>query len=427
MSRIVVPSDPGEGTPRLAYERAALQAASLDAVFVRACRVVAHGASTAGVLWTRYGEVTVRARHGGAADPGGRRLSDAVARGVVETELPRTVHVDADSAGLAGHPRDFTTGMFVPVRAGGWVVGCIAALADGPHVWTSAHEALLVDVAGMVGQSVEDWVRAERGEAGWLRERGRELAVMFESARMGTFDWDVPSDSLVFAGRFQEHLNARRGGFVGGYRDWLARVHAQDRDRVDRGLQHALASGEPYRARYRFVEDDGRGVRWLETRAQVVLDERSVPTRVLGVSFDLSGARTEPPADVAGTTGILHSFNVLDGIRDAVLLTEAEPLDGGGPRVVAVNHAFTRMTGFGAEDIVGATPRILQGPDTEPHVRERIRAALAAWEPLRCRITNYRKGGDRFLVELDIVPIADSTGWYTHWVSVQREVLPTEP
>lgn len=428
MSRIDVPLAGGDLAPRLAYERAAVRAASLDPVFARACRIAAHGAGVGqGAVWTRFGEVTERARHGGSGDASRRRLSDAVARGVVETELPRTVHVDGDSAGLAGHPRDFTSGMFVPVRAGTWVVGCLAALADGPHAWTPAHEALLADVAALVGQAVEDWVRAERGEAGWLRERAHEIAVMFDAARMGTFDWDVASDSLVFAGRFNEHLSARREGFAGQYRDWLARVHPQDRERVDRGLQHALASGAPYRARYRFVEDDGRGVRWIETRAQVLPDDRAVPARVLGVSFDLSASRVDPSVEGAGTTGILHGLNVLDGIRDAVILTEADPANGEPPRVIAVNEAFTRMTGYEARDIVGATPRILQGPATEPHVRERIRAALAAWEPLRCRITNYRKGGATFLVELDIVPIADSTGWYTHWVSVQREVLPTEP
>src|SRR4051794_26813744 len=48
--------------------------------------------------------------------------------------------------------------------------------------------------------------------------------------------------------------------------------------------------------------------------------------------------------------------------NDVVLVTEAEPIDlaSGGPRVVYVNPAFTQMTGYSPQDIIGRTPRLLQ-------------------------------------------------------------------
>lgn len=48
--------------------------------------------------------------------------------------------------------------------------------------------------------------------------------------------------------------------------------------------------------------------------------------------------------------------------NDVVLVTKAEPVDqlSGGPEVIYVNPAFTRMTGYEAHEIVGKTPRILQ-------------------------------------------------------------------
>ena len=51
--------------------------------------------------------------------------------------------------------------------------------------------------------------------------------------------------------------------------------------------------------------------------------------------------------------------------KDAIIITEAQ-LDAPGPRIEYVNAAFTRMTGYGIEEIVGQTPRILQGPKTDP-------------------------------------------------------------
>jgi diguanylate cyclase (GGDEF)-like protein/PAS domain S-box-containing protein len=111
-----------------------------------------------------------------------------------------------------------------------------------------------------------------------------------------------------------------------------------------------------------------------------------------------------------------------DHTSDAILIAEAEPMDRPGPRIVWCNRAFTVMTGYGPDEIIGNTPRILQGPDTDPETRRRIRAGLKAWHPVRAQLLNYRKDGTTFWVDLSIEPVADETGWYHYWVAVQRDV-----
>lgn len=108
--------------------------------------------------------------------------------------------------------------------------------------------------------------------------------------------------------------------------------------------------------------------------------------------------------------------------RDSILITEAEPVDLPGPRIIYSNAAFTQTTGYSADEVIGQTPRILQGPKTDSAVRAKLRAAFAAWKPIEVELLNYRKDGTEFWVELSIVPVADERGWYTHWVSVQRDV-----
>lgn len=108
--------------------------------------------------------------------------------------------------------------------------------------------------------------------------------------------------------------------------------------------------------------------------------------------------------------------------NDAILITEAEPTNSPGPRIVYANEAFTRTTGYSADEIIGQTPRILQGPETEREPRDKIRAALRKWQPVQVELLNYRKDSTPFWVELSIVPIANERGWYTHWVSVQRDI-----
>ena len=109
-------------------------------------------------------------------------------------------------------------------------------------------------------------------------------------------------------------------------------------------------------------------------------------------------------------------------LNDVLLITEAEPINEPGPRIVFVNEAFERMTGYTRDEVIGKTPRILQGPDTSWEERVRIREALLGWQPVRSELINYTKAGKPFWVELAIQPIADDRGWFTHWVAVERDI-----
>lgn len=114
--------------------------------------------------------------------------------------------------------------------------------------------------------------------------------------------------------------------------------------------------------------------------------------------------------------------SVVINANDSVLITEAEPVELPGPRIVYCNAAFTRTTGYSEQEVLGRTPRLLQSERTDREALARLRAALAAWKPVEVELLNRRKDGTEFWVELSIAPVADERGWFTHWVSVQRDV-----
>jgi PAS domain S-box-containing protein len=114
-------------------------------------------------------------------------------------------------------------------------------------------------------------------------------------------------------------------------------------------------------------------------------------------------------------------FAAVEASGEAILITSAE-LDEPGPRIEYVNPAFTRMTGYEAGEILGRTPRLLQGSKTERAVIERMRTALRAGDGFQGEALNYRKDGTTYMVEWLITPVRDSDGRIMRWISAQRDV-----
>ena len=108
---------------------------------------------------------------------------------------------------------------------------------------------------------------------------------------------------------------------------------------------------------------------------------------------------------------------------DIVLITEAAPVDPpDGPRIIYVNDAFTRLTGYTAEEAIGRTPHFLQGPETQRSELDRIRTALKQNQPVRAEVINYGKDRSKYWLEMDITPLVDAAGKTTHFVALERDM-----
>lgn len=106
---------------------------------------------------------------------------------------------------------------------------------------------------------------------------------------------------------------------------------------------------------------------------------------------------------------------------NAVLVTDAKLLDG-GPLIEFCNPAFCRMTGYEASDLIGRSPRILQGPATDRAVLDELHSCLLEGRFFQGATVNYRKDGTPYHVEWNISPVSDDRGVITHFVSVQQNI-----
>jgi PAS domain S-box-containing protein len=106
----------------------------------------------------------------------------------------------------------------------------------------------------------------------------------------------------------------------------------------------------------------------------------------------------------------------------AVVITDAQPRRP-GPIILYANAAFGQLTGRAPNDVVGLSPRFMQGRETRRPVLDTFAAALAAGERFHGYLTNYRADGSKYRVEIDCRPLRGPSGQVEHFVSFEREVV----
>lgn len=114
--------------------------------------------------------------------------------------------------------------------------------------------------------------------------------------------------------------------------------------------------------------------------------------------------------------------SVVTNTSDAILITDANKKDASGRKILFVNEAFTKMTGYTADEVIGKSPRLLQGPKSDQAALAKLKAALDQYEPCEVTTINYKKNGDEYWVNFTVTPIANEKGKYTHWVAIQRDI-----
>lgn len=257
----------------------------------------------------------------------------------------------------------------------------------------------IVAVQGAM-QDISELVEARRQE----EQMSQKLLRTFESIRDGFFTLDPDWRFVLINSEASRNLSIGRGQLRGKVIwDVFPQVESST---FGINYKRARDTGEAQR----FVAYSEDMERWYDVAA-FPSDEG------LSIYFqDVTNRRREQEQLRLLGAAVAH-------INDLVVITRASSIDGPDePRIVYVNDAFDRLTGFSREEAIGRTPRILQGPKTQRAELDRIRTALSTLTPVRAELINYTKSGDEYWLEIDIVPVADEEGSCAHFVAIERDI-----
>lgn len=115
--------------------------------------------------------------------------------------------------------------------------------------------------------------------------------------------------------------------------------------------------------------------------------------------------------------------SIVQHAKDIVIVTKALPIDCPGPEIVYVNRAFTNLTGYTSEEVIGRSPRFLQSADNnDEKVRAKIREALQQQVPVSVMIKNYSKTGREYWLDMNIIPLKNPEGEVKYFAAIERDV-----
>lgn len=186
-------------------------------------------------------------------------------------------------------------------------------------------------------------------------------------------------------------------------------VVADDRERTRRHFEEALA-GNHQRYEIRIENTQGRILQ---------MDILNIPIIVNGQITGVHGQARDRTRERQTEARLRILERSVEASSSGVTIADAGVP---GFPLIYVNPAFERMTGYRADDMIGANCRILQGPGTSKSAIASIRSGLAAMREVHTSLLNYRKDGSSFWNDLYIAPVRNANDEVTHFIGIQTDI-----
>jgi PAS domain S-box-containing protein len=188
--------------------------------------------------------------------------------------------------------------VIAPMMIDGKAVGAITIVsAESGHFFGASDISRVQELARRTSLAIErarlfaETVRASNAASvsnARLRESEAKLVLSLEAGGLGTWEWDIEHDRVVWSPQTERMHGLAEGAFSGAREEFLSYVHPDDRERVEGEIARAVAERLPtYHIKYRFHRADG-AVRWLEGFARLRTNENGDPISMLGVSHDVT-------------------------------------------------------------------------------------------------------------------------------------------
>jgi PAS domain S-box-containing protein len=280
----------------------------------------------------------------------------------------------------------------------------------GDVVWGLLTASLVKDrqgcpvcAVGMV-QDISERKRAEEGLRA-SEEKYRSLV-----SNIPDVVWTVDAElRFVFISKNIERISGYSPDEVyqQGIRLYLDSLLPDDVHKVREGFRALFAEGRPFDVECRVKRKDGEWI-WVHDRALVTYEKNGI-RYADGLLSDITERKKAEAEHIRLVTAIEQS-------AEAVVITNTNG------DIEYVNPAFTRITGYSREEVLGQNPRLLKSGKQDRVFYQQLWTIILRGDIWHGELINRRKDGNLYTEEMTIAPVRDALGEVTHFIATKQDV-----
>lgn len=229
------------------------------------------------------------------------------------------------------------------------------------------------------------------------------------------WDWKIEEDSFIWNKGIQGVFGYAKEDVGKTSKWWFDRIHPEDSLKMSVKLYSFLEQKtEKWQDEYRFQCADG-SYKYVFDRGFLVKDKDGKPIRMIGAIQDVTKQKEEEQRLRLLETVITQS-------KDAVMITDIDTSESVIPNIIFVNQAFTDMTGYPSENVIGKSPAMFFGPKSDIMEFDKLKTAIQDYKECFIETISYKKNREEFWVNFSMIPVTNKDGEHSHWISIQRDV-----
>ncbi len=243
-----------------------------------------------------------------------------------------------------------------------------------------------------------------------LRTAEERWRYAIDSSELGLWDWHVPSGTVFFSNQWKAMLGYDPDDIGNGLSEWESRVHPDDMAQVLADVQRLLDGKVPYYSNEHRMRCKNGDYKWILDRGKVIdRDDSGKPLRVIGTHTDLTVVRERAAEQELQSSLFMHS---LEGIM----------ICGPDARIVAVNQAFTDITGYAQAEVIGKKPSVISSGRHDAAFYQQMWNQVRGEGRWQGEIWNRRKDGRLFLEWLTINVDRAADGGVRHYYAIFSDI-----
>ncbi|WP_242410208.1 PAS domain-containing protein [Flavobacterium sp. Root901] len=248
-----------------------------------------------------------------------------------------------------------------------------------------------------------------------IKESNEKYDIVAKATSDTIWDWKIQEDKINWNKGIESVFgyNPQEVGKTSKW--WFDKIHPEDSIRMSIKLYSFIEQKtEKWQDQYRFRCADGT-YKYVLDRGFLLKDENGRAIRMIGAIQDITKQKEEEQRLKLLETVITQS-------KDSILITEANSQDRKIPKIVYVNPAFSQMSGYLSNEIIGKSTNIFKGPKSDSEELKKLLRAIKNEEECVIETITYTKTQEEYWVRFAMIPIFNNEGVISHWISIQRDI-----